>query len=524
MTKKFALLLTLCCSVGALTQTDAQTTSSDVQKADSDVQKTHTVPVYKITVVGRTVKAVNYWHRSGSTKIDFVGTSLLPQARGDAQVKSEQGAIHIDAEFKNLQAASKFGPECLTYVLWAITPEGRSANLGEVLLDGDNKSKLNVTSNVQAFGLIVTAEPYFAVTQPSDVVVMQNEIRNDTTGTIEEVDAKYELLKRGQYTASVNPPELQPVAMDPKTPIELYEARNAVRIAEWTGADRYASDTLDKAKLDLKNADDLRASKGNRKTIITLAREAAQTAEDARVISVKKQEREYQARQQREAADAKAQAEQAQAEAQQSAQDKAQAEAARGAALAQQQQAQAEAGQARQAAEQAQHQAQQAQQQAQQAEAEKTQMRTKLLQQLNSILQTRDTPRGLVVNMTDVLFDSGKYTLKPSAREKLAKVAGVLQAYPGLTVGVDGYTDNRGGETFNLTLSEKRAEAVRDYLVSQGVSPNSTTARGFGEANPVASNDTTLGRQLNRRVELVLSGEVIGAQVGGGTPGAKVKQ
>jgi outer membrane protein OmpA-like peptidoglycan-associated protein len=157
--------------------------------------------------------------------------------------------------------------------------------------------------------------------------------------------------------------------------------------------------------------------------------------------------------------------------------------------------------------------AQQAQQSVQQAEADKAAMRTRLSEQLNSILQTRDSARGLIVSMSDVLFDTGKYSLKPGAREKLAKVAGILLAYPGLNIEVGGYTDNVGGEQMNQTLSENRAGSVRDYLVQQGVATNSVSARGFGNTLPVATNDNSSGRQQNRRVELLVSGEVIGNPV-----------
>jgi outer membrane protein OmpA-like peptidoglycan-associated protein len=481
-------------------------------------QSANSVPVYQVTVVARTIKAINYRHRSGSTKVEFRGTGLMPEAHGTADVQSKQGAIHVEAELKHLQPASKFGVEYLTYVLWAISPEGRPVNLGEVVLNGGGNSKLGVTSDLQSFGLIVTAEPYFAVTQPSDVVVLENFVTGETNGTIEEVDAKFELLQRGEYTLNVAPSELRPMAMDPNVPLEAYEARNAVRIAKWAGAETYASDSLRKAELDLSNAEDLLVTARDRKDLITDAREAAQMAEDARVISMRKIQKEQHAEQARAASEARTQAEQANAQAEQARsraeearQEQVQAEAAKDAALAEQRLAQAEAENAHAEAENAHAEAGQAQLRAQRAEQEKAELRAKLLQQLNAILQTRDTARGLVVNMSDVLFDSGQYTLKPAAREKLAKVAGVLLAYPGLTVEVDGYTDSVGGEGLNQTLSEKRANTVRDYLLRQRVSPDSLSVRGFGEANPVASNDTSIGRQSNRRVELVLSGEVIGA-------------
>jgi len=483
-----------------------------------------TVPIYKITVIGRTIKAINYRHRSGKTKVDFRGTSLMPQAAGDAEVESKPGATHIDADMKHLDPASKFGPEYLTYVLWAISPEGRPVNLGEVLLNDQGNCKLNVTSDLQSFGLIVTAEPYFGVTQPSDVVVMENMITDQTNGTIEEVDAKYELLQRGQYVVMASPQQVKPMVVEHNAPLELYEARNAVRIAEWFGARQYAPDTLQKAQTDLDRAETLARSK-NWKDLITQARESVQNAEDARLIAVKKMEKEQQAQQQAQVqaqanqavANAQAQAQQSQAQAEQEAQAKTQAEAARAAAEQQQQQAQAQAAQAQAQAAQSQSAAEHARQQAAQAEQEKLAIRAKLLQQLNTILQTRDTQRGLIVSMSDILFETGQYKLKAGAREALAKIAGVLLTYPGLTLEVDGFTDNVGAEETNQRLSEKRAEAVRDFLVQQGVPGNSITAQGLGEASPVAANDTPVGRQLNRRVELVLAGDVIGAKVGTAT-------
>ena len=483
-------------------------------------QQPERVPIYRVTVVARTTKAVNYRHRSGDTKVEFRGTSLLPSALGDADVQSRQGTIRVDAKFRHLEPATRFGPEYLTYVLWAISPEGRPVNLGEVLPDNGGNSRLQVTSDLQAFGLIVTAEPHFAVTQPSDVVVMENFVTNDTNGTVEEVDAKYELLKRGQYTANVNPAELTPMAIDGRTPIELYEARNALRIAKWAGAEAYAADTLQKAEADLQNAERFLASKGNRKDLITDAREAAQMAEDARLIAMRKMEAEERARERKSAADARstAQAEsiaaaQAKEQAEHAAQEKAEADAAKQSAEANAEQARRTAEQERQTAEQSRQAAEQAEQQKERAESEKVALRAQLQQQLNSILATRDSARGLIMNMSDVLFDTGKYTLKPIAREKLAKVSGILVSHQGLTLEIDGYTDSVGSDEFNQTLSENRARSVRDYLATQGVPADSITCKGFGKTNPVASNDTYQGRQQNRRVELVVSGDAIRAQL-----------
>src|SRR5271170_2680 len=267
------------------------------------------VPIYRITVVARTTKAINYHHRSGSTRIGFRGTALMPEARGEAKVESKQGVIKIDAEMENLGPATQFGQEYLTYVMWAITPEGRATNVGEVLLNHSGKTKLDATTQLQSFGLIVTAEPYFAVTQPSDVVVMENFVRPDTTGTIEEVDAKYELLSRGQYVLNVKPGDMRPRELNSKVPLELYEARNAVQIARWTGAEQYANDTFQKALVGLENAEGYLIGKAGPKPIGTVAREAVQMAEDARIITVKKIEEEQLATERRVTAEREARAE-----------------------------------------------------------------------------------------------------------------------------------------------------------------------------------------------------------------------
>src|SRR5579872_6369592 len=290
--KTTSAFLTVSCLMWAQATQAPNPTQLSNQSENAARMADGSMPIYRVTVVARTTKAINYNHRSGSTMIDFRGTALMPEARGQAKVESKQGVIKIDVQMERLQPATKYGPEYLTYVLWAITPEGRATNVGEVLLH-DGKSKLDATTELQSFGLIVTAEPYFAVTQPSDVVVMENMVRQDTTGTIEEVDAKYELLQRGQYTLNVNPAEIRPMQLDRKVPLELYEARNAVQIARWTGADRYAAETFQKALDGLTNAEGYLKGKKGKKPIGTVARESVQMAEDARIITIKKMEEEH---------------------------------------------------------------------------------------------------------------------------------------------------------------------------------------------------------------------------------------
>ena len=537
-------------------------------------------PIYRITVTERTAKSISYQHRNGATGIGFSGTQLMPNARGEAKVEGKKGYIEIEAVFRNLPEAGTFGAEYLTYVLWAITPDGRTSNLGEILRNGSS-GKLDVTTELQAFGLVVTAEPYFAVSRPSDVVVMENVVRPDTRGNVELIDAKYELLQRGQYEHLANVLDLR---VNRKMPLELYEARNAIQIARSSGADRYATETFQKAENDLKQAEAYRARNAGSKPVTMMARQAAQTAEDARAIAVKRQDDDLLAAERQAGADREARAENGRAVAQ-SETDRVTREAAEARLRAQAQadrvrddndtqmraaQAQADRlkrdNDARMAAAQteadrlkqendargvaarteadrlkqendarslaAQTEADRLKQendakmlaaQAEigrgareklQAEAEKAELRAKLLLQFNAILQTRDTARGLIVNLSDVLFDTAKFSLRPEAREKLAKVAGIISVHPGLRLEVEGHTDNVGGDRYNQELSEQRGSAVRDYLTMQGMQQGSLTTRGFGKTQPIATNDTAAGRQQNRRVELVISGEIIGVEIG----------
>jgi outer membrane protein OmpA-like peptidoglycan-associated protein len=508
-------------------------------------------PTFRNNVVSRTTRAVSYRHRSGATKIDFQGTDLMPGAAGEAKVNSKRGALTIEVEFSGLDRPTSFGNEYLTYVLWAISPEGRPVNIGEVLVGDNHRSKLDVTTDLQAFALIVTAEPYYAVRRPSNLVVLENAIRSDTVGATEAVDAKYELIDRGGYIPTGY--KFDPVILNAKLPLEFFEARNALRIAQSSGAERYAPTSYEKAVRQMNEADALATGKHeNKKSLISLSREVVQTAEDAREIAVKhideeRAETERSAGAGREASSnaraneesrrrASAEALTADAERDRNDAQKKQhvaeadsdrnraAAASSDAQLQQAAGAQADAERDRNDAQQKQHVAEadsdrnraaavSSDAQLKDAVRDREELRARLLQQFNLILETRDTARGLVVNMSDVLFDSGKYTLRPLAREKLSKISGIVLAYPSLKLAVEGNTDSVGTESFNQELSEKRAEGVRSYLTAQGVPGSSTTATGFGKTRPIASNDTSEGRQQNRRVELIVSGEVIGTKI-----------
>jgi len=566
-TRLFCLLL-----AGSLTAAAwAQNPNPSLAQQPASQQPSE-IPIFRVDVVARSIKAINYHHRKGSTEVGLIGTNLAPRARGEAKVDSRTGATQVEINIDRMTPAGDIADEFLTFVAWAITPEGRSQNLGELMLDGD-KAKLKAATELQSFGLVVTAEPYYAVTQPSDAVVMEGVVKQGTTGTITPVEAKYELMPRGMYIARLPATDRVKWSVEGKReiPLDLLEARQAMAVARSVNSEKYAAETMKKASTDLYNAESYLKSKGDFKKIQSLARNVTQLAEDARLISVKRQEEEYLEAQRREAAErlaaaqtaaeqearrrelaeaerkiaderaetARLRAEREERERQRAEQERAEialarqaadaaraqaeaalreaetrkAEALAAAEVARREQAAAEAARKAALEEQARlrGEADDAKAQARKAEEERIRMRQQLMAQLNSVLQTRESARGLIVNMPDVLFEFGKFALRPEAREKLAKVSGIVLAYPALKLEVEGHTDSIGSDAFNQTLSEKRAESVRSYFASQGLQGGAITARGYGESKPVADNSSNAGRQANRRVEIVVSGDAIQA-------------
>jgi outer membrane protein OmpA-like peptidoglycan-associated protein len=459
---------------------------------DQDSKDEQAVPTSAVTT--KSVNAVGYEVGAGGTKLDLKPSELMPDATGEAKVeiKSKAGRTNVEVNVKGLRTPSTLGAEFLTYVLWIVTPEGRTGNTGELLLNKNGEGKLSATTPAQTFSLIITAEPYFAVRLPSEMVILQSEVRKDTKGKVFPV-AEYKLMRRGQYQKVGNPLAL---TLDPSVPLEMYEARNAVDVAKSRGADKYASEIFSKAEASLQMAENSLASKADKNKVISTARQTVQFSEDSRALAVLRQEQERIAKE-REAAAAEAAA-----KAKTEAETKAAAEAAEAkrisdAELAAKEEARLQAEEQRKA-----------------AEREKQQLRARLLEQFNRVLPTTDSERGLVVNMGDVLFDTGKADLRAQAREALAKLSGIVLNYPSLRLAIEGHTDNTGGVELNQKLSEKRADSVRDYLISQGLTNGTLGAQGFGMSIPVADNGTAEGRQKNRRVEIVVSGEVIGKEIG----------
>ena len=473
-----------------------------------------TAPIYRVTVIERTVKAVNYRYRSGPTKIDFRGTFLLPKGKGDATVESKRGRTQIDASFNHLPASQTFGREYLTYVLWAISPDGRPQNLGEVVPDHSDDAHLRVTSDLQAFAMIVTAEPYSAVRQPGDVVVLENQVRPDTEGRVETVSAKYELLPRGEYTYQVSaeaPPTPKVSMKEYEALSQTYQAQNAINIAAAAHADRYAANTLNRAKDLLQQAQQLHSQRIDSHSVVELSRQATETAEDARLISLQRQQQEKLSDAQTEAQKAQEQVSAAQ-QAKQQAESEAQQAKTRADALAQQAQADREArNRAEAAAAQARAQASETalQQTAlppppRQVAAKASALRARVLDDLNAVAPVRDTPRGLVITLPDSDFSAGN--ANSGAASKMMRAAAILARYPGLQVSVEGYSASEG----EAELARQRADGVRRVLAGNGLAASRVTAQGFGDSRPLASNATSEGRRENARVEIVISGASIG--------------
>ena len=462
-----------------------------------------TVPLYHITVIEHSLQAVNYQYRSGSTDIDFRGTVLLARAKGKATVESNRGRTEIDAKLQGLTSPQAFGKEYLTYVLWAISPEGAAHNLGEVVANASNNASLRVTTDLQAFGMLVTAEPYAAVRQPSDVVVLENQVRPGTVGRIEPIQAKAELLPRGHYVLDKQKSQELLSQDAPKVSMgeyeqlsQIYQAENAMALARTVNADTLAPDVYAKARQLLEDAKQKHAGKAGTSFVVQSAREAAQTADDARVIALKKAQD-----------DKVANAEQRVAAAQQAAQ-----------------QARAEADAAR---------AETARLRAESSRPPETlpiappppvdnqppvaihavvtpssatpqmQLRSRLYTQLKAVADTLDTPRGLVVVIPDADFKEGNLTVEPV--DELSRVAKAISP-TGLQITVEGNSDTSANEG----ISWKRAESVKEALISSGLRASAITARGLGNSRPTTSNATEAGRIENRRVEIVLSGAAIG--------------
>jgi outer membrane protein OmpA-like peptidoglycan-associated protein len=487
-----------------------------VSPAAAPAQEEQAIPASD--VVTKSVTAIGYTVGK-STKVDLKGSDLMPQGNGEAKIDAGKGVTSVEVQIQNMSQPSTLGTEFMTFVLWAVSPEGRTSNLGEIIIDKDGKGKLSATTPFQTFSLFVTAEPYFAVRQPSESMILQNELKKGTKGKIFPVN-NYPLMKRNQYQKVENSLAL---TLDLRNvPLDIYEARNAVEIAKTRGADKYAPEIFSKAEGSLQIAENNLTRKEDKKVIISSARQTVQFAEDARLLAEQRKEAERIANEKADAAakakaeaEAKAAAEAAEAKRQSDAEAQRQAELA--AAKQAQLKAEAEAAAAKSKAEEDVLKAKEA---AAQADAERNRkaaedLRAQLLEQFNRVLETRDTPRGLVVNMGDVLFATGKHDLRPEAQIVLAKLSGIILSHPGLNLAVEGYTDSTGSDDFNLKLSQQRADAVRGYLVSQGLADNTVTGQGFGKTNPVADNDTPAGRQKNRRVEIIVSGEIIGTKIGG---------
>jgi outer membrane protein OmpA-like peptidoglycan-associated protein len=475
-------------------------------------------------VISGTVAAIGY-PVGGMTRVNMMGTAAASQASGEAKVEARNDGTDIELKVSSMPQPTTLGAEFLTFVLWTVTPDGTTRNLGEIVTNKNGEARLDVKAQSQTFALIVTAEPYYAVSMPSEAVVLVNETRNNTRGKIYP-DNSYKLMKSAVYIKSGNPLALTP-DLD-KVPLDMYEARNAVEIAKSRGAEQFAPEVLAKAQSSLQSAEDSLAHDAGKNQLISVARQTIQYAEDARALAARREQTARIEKEKQAAAAAAAEKAKTEAEAQAAAEAKRQAELtaakeaemkAQAAAQSAEQKAAADIAAAKAAAaaaaEQAalQAKADAAKQEAANALAATAALRAQLLKQLNEVLQTTETSQGLVVRMADVLFKTGKYALNNQAQLKLAKLSGIIQAHPGLILAIDGYTDNTGTPQFNMNLSQQRADSVRQFLITQGLAPATISSTGLGQADPIADNSTAAGRTQNRRVNIIVSGKVIGINI-----------
>jgi outer membrane protein OmpA-like peptidoglycan-associated protein len=450
------------------------------------------------TIAKRSTLAIRY-RVDNDTKVDMVGTALAPKLKGEAEVKNKDGRTHIELRLSELTHPQRLGAFYTTYILWAVAPEGQAENLGSLPTKDD--IRIDATTSFQTFGLIVTAEPHEAVKLPSPVIVAENTLRKGTKGGIESSQIEYRGDPGDLYAISTSS---TPAGADFNTPLLVLGARRAVEIAQRAGAQRLAEAELRESEVKLEALEQSWQQQRDEEKFAPLARDVMRLGEQARTLAVERAEQARLDAERRTAsrtiALAKSEAEHAKADAE---------HMEREAALASQRaaRAQSETERAKANEESARLEAERARLQAEEAKRERDEAQQRLYVSLSEILDTRREARGLIVSLSDVLFDFNKATLKPGAREKLSKLAGILLAYPGdYRMEIEGHTDAIGSEEYNLRLSQSRAESVRDYLAQAGMPASRIIAtRGLGKSEPVADNATAAGRQVNRRVEIIIA-------------------
>jgi outer membrane protein OmpA-like peptidoglycan-associated protein len=482
------------------------------------VAVSQTVEVRRIETTGPIVIAKRHtlairYKDNDDTSVNITGTNLNPQAFGKAEIKRKEGRTRVKLKMENLGHPQQLGAYYTTYILWAIAPEGQADNLAELPIKSD--FEVDVTTSFQTFGLIITAEPHSAVKLPSPVIVCENTLRKGTEGGIEASRFDYSGDAGALYVVESG----APIYADYNTPLMILGARRSVEIAVRAGARKYSEPELREAEVKLaaleqtwpsRRKDEQKFS-GLAHDVMRLGERARELAVDriaqARLDDERRAATHTIARAQSEAERAKLDAERARAEAAASQDAVARAEAELADARRRVEQAQTEADRSKANEDLAKAEAERARLEADRAKQDKDDLQQRLYASISAILETRREARGLIVNLSDVLFDFNQASLKPGAREKLSKLAGILLAYPGsFHIEVEGHTDAIGSQDYNQRLSEDRAESVGSYLLRAGIGQDRIVAvRGFGKMRPVTTNDTPEGRQMNRRVEIVIT-------------------
>lgn len=442
-------------------------------------------------------------------RVRFVGTERLPLAKGEATVRRRRGTTEIEVRVEQLKPAVMFGGDFNTYVLWTVSPEGVAMNAGELIQRG-HRSRVDAATPLTTFGMFVTAEPHFLVDEPSSFIVLENSSASLQRGSMMQTSVvKYRGFE-GRYNADRQSLANEEV-LEGDYRTERQQATTALNLAEREGAGRWAPDELARARASVIKALEAFGPDMDEQSFGVQARTAVRHSFEAYRAAVRNRKlAEEQA--QRDELDslrvAKAEAEAAAAEAREQAalarRERQEALEAKAEAERAAREAQIQQRRAREMMETAQSEAKKLAALKAEAERYATAARSRLEGALSKVVETKETARGVIVNLPDILFDSGRSTLRGPAREVLSRVAGILLVTPEIALSVEGHTDSTGTERLNQQLSEKRAVSVADYLAESGVALDIISTVGFGESKPIADNESAAGRKQNRRVEIVI--------------------
>lgn len=491
-------------------------------------------PVLGQSDVARQTVAITY-PLDETINVKFRGTTLLPRLTGQAKIRrAGRRGTRVELSLDNLTRASELGGIYTTYLLWAVAPDGRVDNLGEIKRSGSGfvDSKLDVTTPLQTFALIVTAEPHFLMKIPSRMVVMENLPPQRSGGSqIATVNVQY-IGNSSDYFRDSRVPEI--ADRDYRdTPVSLLGARQALNLAKFAGANQDAPAELQQADDDLQAAEKAWRFNQSSADVDVLARKATSTGAKAEEMALARRSarlrREDIQRRDEALRSAEKTAEGAQREIDQLRSDldreqRARELAERDAATANQQtreqrieiarlrdelqavRSEGEAAKIRVARFEGEKQAEDARRAAAEREQQRIAAQATLKQTLAKFGTLKETANGLRLALPESMWTSPRGSdLAATAAAKLEPLAALLASNPDYQILIEVYTDNKGDEVSLQQLTQDRARVLSERLQSAGVDPSRIQANGMGASNPLTKNTTVAGRSRNRRTEITLT-------------------